>query len=222
MLRMKGSRIMPPKAKFTKEEIVAAALDIAREKGLDAVTTREIAARLCVSTRPIFTYFKTMDELKVEVFKSAENIYRSYAEKGLSEKVPFFGFGKETLNFVYNEPELYRLLFLTCPADESCNAVSTLEHFKKLVREPIMREYGVDAKTADWYFSNMWIVSNSVASLIVSGNCPYSRRELELILTQHSLSLFKAIKEIDGFVDGSFDRDGEFRKLLEGKDKKTK
>ena len=52
---------MPPKVKFTKEEIVNAALDVARIKGVGAVTTRDIGAALGVSTRPIFTYFHSMD-----------------------------------------------------------------------------------------------------------------------------------------------------------------
>lgn len=214
LLPMKERRTMPPKAKFKKEEIVSAALDTVREKGFDALTTREVAAHLGVSTRPIFTFFKGMQELRAEVFKAAENVYRSYAENGLSEKIPFFGFGKESLNFVYDEPELYRMLFLSRPTDESSNAVSALEHFKEIVREPVMRIYKVDEKTADWYFFNMWIISHSLSSLIVNGNCPYSRQEMTLMLTQHSLGLLKGIKEIDGFVDGSFDRNAEFEKLL--------
>ncbi len=35
---------MPPKAKFTPEEILCAALDITREHGIGAVTARELAA----------------------------------------------------------------------------------------------------------------------------------------------------------------------------------
>ena len=52
---------MPPKPKFTKEEIVTAALNITREKGIDAVTAREIAAKLGSSARPIFTVFRNMN-----------------------------------------------------------------------------------------------------------------------------------------------------------------
>ena len=37
---------MPPKVKFRKEEIVQAALDVARVKGADGVTARDIAAQL--------------------------------------------------------------------------------------------------------------------------------------------------------------------------------
>ena len=51
---------MPPSVKFTKEEIVNAALQVVREKGAAALTTRQIAAVLGVSTRPIFTYFQNM------------------------------------------------------------------------------------------------------------------------------------------------------------------
>ena len=62
---------MPPKVKFQKEEIVAAAADVAREKGAQAVTARDVAAKLGVSTRPIFTYFDTMDQLKEAVYEYA-------------------------------------------------------------------------------------------------------------------------------------------------------
>ena len=37
---------MPPKPKFTREEIVAAALDIVRERGLKGLTARDLGARL--------------------------------------------------------------------------------------------------------------------------------------------------------------------------------
>ena len=54
---------MPPKPKFTKEEIVFAAKEIVREKGLSALTAREVAEKLGSSPRPIFTVFKSMDEV---------------------------------------------------------------------------------------------------------------------------------------------------------------
>ena len=72
---------LPPKPKFTKDEITNAALTVAREKGIGAVSAREVAVVLGTSTRPIFTYYHTMDELKKEVRLFAENIFRQYVEK---------------------------------------------------------------------------------------------------------------------------------------------
>ena len=54
---------MPPKPKFTKEEIVAAALELVSEKGIEALTARELGVRLGSSARPIFTAFNSMEEV---------------------------------------------------------------------------------------------------------------------------------------------------------------
>ena len=37
---------MPPKPKYTKEEIINAALDMVREKGADSLTARDLGAKL--------------------------------------------------------------------------------------------------------------------------------------------------------------------------------
>ena len=48
---------MPPKFRFQKDEIVAAALNVARNQGIDSVTAREVAKELGVSVGPIFTWY---------------------------------------------------------------------------------------------------------------------------------------------------------------------
>ena len=60
----------------------------------------------------------------------------------------------------------------------------------------------------------MWLVVYSLATLTVTGGCRYSDAEIGAILTGFSLSVCKAIKEIPGFTDGSFDRDAQFRELI--------
>ena len=43
---------MPPKPKYTKEEIVNAAYELTREKGIDAVVAREVGKRLHLRKTP--------------------------------------------------------------------------------------------------------------------------------------------------------------------------
>lgn len=43
---------MPPKPKFTREEIIAAALEIVSEKGIEALTAKELGEKLGSSARP--------------------------------------------------------------------------------------------------------------------------------------------------------------------------
>ncbi|MGN1416550.1 MAG: TetR/AcrR family transcriptional regulator, partial [Oscillospiraceae bacterium] len=56
---------------------------------------------------------------------------------------------------------------------------------------------------------------HSLATLAVTGGCPYSEEEMENILTGFSISLFRSIKEIPGFTDNNYDRDTIFRDLVE-------
>ena len=100
---------MPPKAKFTRQEIIDAAVDIARRAPLEAVTAQELASVLGTSTRPVFTYFRTLEEVRAAVVEEAGKIYGQYVERGLSMNPPFKGYGMETIRFAREEPNLFRL-----------------------------------------------------------------------------------------------------------------
>lgn len=65
---------MPPKAKFTKEEIIEAALEITRSEGFQALTARALGTKLGSSSRPIFTLFQNMDEVQQEVVNAAKEL----------------------------------------------------------------------------------------------------------------------------------------------------
>ena len=205
---------MPPKVKFQKEEIVHAALNVARRQGVDAVTAREVAKELGVSVGPIFTWFETMEQLKTDVFLQAKRMYREYIERGLTGPIPFLGVGQQYLRFAREEPELYRLLFLRRPDSVSGGAMEALKFSQDLARESLMRIYHMEAWMADCYFRDLWLVVFSFATLIVTDDCPYTDEEMSTVLTEVSLSICKAYKEVPGLAEGKFDRDKIFQELV--------
>lgn len=205
---------MPPKVKFQKEEIVSAALKIASEKGIDAVTAREVAAELGVSTRPIFTYYETMAQLRRDVYEQAKCCYREYVERGLAGPIPFLGVGQQYIRFAREEPELYKLLFLSKPGEAGGGAMEALWFSQNLVRESVMRIYNMDAFKADCYYRDLWLVVFSFATMIVTDVCPYTDEQMSAILTEVSLSICKAYKEVPGLPEGKFDRDAIFTELV--------
>lgn len=206
---------MAPKNKFTKEEMVEAALRIVRIKGVDSLTAKTMAYELGTSTQPIFTAFGSMDSVKREVYAAAVRVYDSYTDAGLKEKIPFFGVGMQYIRFAREEPELYRFLFLTQTHDKEYSALKSMRHLQELVRPTLINVYHITAEEADIYFRDLWLVVHSLAILIVTGDCPYSEREIGQILTSFSLSICKSIKGIPEFASGSFDRDAEFRALIQ-------
>lgn len=205
---------MPPKAKFSKNEIVLAAFEIVKSKGESALTAREVASFLGVSTRPIFTYFKTMDELKNEVRKTAAESYREYTEEGLKEKVPIHGFFKRYLKYTKENPNLYKLLFIAKDGNGEETWHNFYEPLHPAVIDSIKKIYKMDEKTAESYLKNMMIVTHGFLSTVVSNNCPYNENEIGKIGSLFSLALCRAYKEIPGFAEGNVDVNGEFMKLI--------
>ena len=100
---------MPPKAKYTREEIIETALNIVAEKGKSALNARDLGAALGTSTRPVFTAFKNMSELIEEVKKAAMKRFESYSRN--EPEVPAFkSVGMQMISFATNEPKLYQVL----------------------------------------------------------------------------------------------------------------
>ena len=204
---------MAPKNKFTKEEMVEAALRVVREKGLDGLTAKTMAGALGTSTQPVFTGFGSMDGVRKAVYDAAVRVYDRYTNAGLQEEIPFLGVGMQYIRFAREEPQLYRLLFLTRTQEQGCSAMKSMQHLQDHVRPVLMNIYHISAGEADLYFRDLWLVVHSLATLIVTGDCPYSDEEIGRILTGVSISICKAIKEIPGFAAGTFDRDAAFRTL---------
>ena len=206
---------MPPKVKFTSREIIEAAVKITREKGIDAVTAREVGATLGVSSRPMFTYFDTVKDLKSKVYIYAKNLYKEYVENGLKTEIPFLGVGQQYLRFAKEEPNLYKYSFLTPPDGVRGGVMEGLKLSQELARKSLMQIYNMDADTADKYFRDLWLVAYSFTTMIAIGECPYNDDEISAIFTEFSLSICKAYKEIPGLADGNFDKDSIFKELVQ-------
>lgn len=205
---------MAPKTKFTKKEMIEAAMRVVRNKGINGLTAKTMADELGTSTQPVFTAFGSMDTVKQEVYEAAVHIYDSYTKAGLEREIPFLGVGMQYIRFAKEEPELYRMLFLTQTPEQGCSAIKAMEHLQKLVRPTLMDIYHISTEEADLYFRDLWLAAHSLSTLIVSGDCPYSDREIGQILAGISISICKSIKEIPGFAAGTFDRDAVFQTLI--------
>ena len=206
---------MPPAVKFKKEEIVNAALNVAGRKGMDGVTAREVARELKVSVGPIFTYYDSMDQLRSDVYEHAKARYREFIEEGLRGPVPFMGLWRQFLTFASEEPELFRMIFLTKPDNCSGGAMEALRMSQDIARESIMEVYKMDAHQADCYFRDIWLMALGFAILIVTGDCPYTMDEMLAIGREVSISVCKAYKEIPGLAEGKYDRDQTFRSIID-------
>ena len=111
---------MPPKVKFSREEIIAAALDIVREGGMTALTARSLAARLGSSAKPVFGLFENMQEVQNEVMLAANAEYQKFLYTEMMRGIykPYKASGMAYIAFARKEKELFKLLFMRDRSDE--------------------------------------------------------------------------------------------------------
>ena len=205
---------MAPRNKFSRDEMIEKAVQVVRKQGIGALTAKSLANELGVSTQPVFTCFHTIEEVRREVVNAAKILYDDYVKEGLCNDMPFLGFGMHYIRFAKEEPELYRLLFLSTDQGEGNSALEEMNASLGLVTDSMQETYHIDAKTAERYFRDMWLVAHSLATLIVTGSCPYTDQEIGRILTGFSIGHCMAIKEIPGFVEDNYDKDAIFRELI--------
>lgn len=188
---------MPPKAKFTKKEIIDAALSIVREDGLDSLTARALGTKLGSSARPIFTIFQSMEEVQQEVVAAAKQLYGDYVNMGLSQKeIPAFkGVGMQYIRFALTEPKLFQILFMSQPKQKPTvmNVLPIIDDNYLQILSSIENSYSLNQSHSEWLYRHLWIYTHGIAVLCATNMCTFSTEEIEKMLTEVCSSMLKNI-----------------------------
>jgi len=188
---------MPPKAKFKKEEITKAALDIVKADGFEALTSRELGIRLGSSARPIFTVFKNMEEVQQAVIQSAKMLYKEYVNKGLTAEHPFKGVGTQYILFSVNEPKLFQLLFMTEQSEipDLKGVLPLIDESYEKILQSIQDDYGINEHLAEKLYRHLWIYTHGIATLCATRMCRFTGAEISSMITDVFMSLLKNVRE---------------------------
>ena len=187
---------MPPKNKFTKEEIIEACLDLVREEGKSAVTARAVAARLKSSPKVIFGLFDNMEELSKAIVIAAEETFVRQVEVALQEEKAFRAVGIAYIRFATEEPQLFQLIFMNEP-ERAIHQFSEFLPIKDYSYEKmilsIQEEYGLSRQLSEQLYQHLFIYSHGIASMTAAGTYRFSPAELTSMLTQVFTALIKEL-----------------------------
>lgn len=183
---------MPPKPKFTREEIVQAALEVVSQKGVDALTAKELGDALGTSARPIFTVFGSMKEVQDAVHTAAMHRFEHFAAQKLPDMPLFKQVGMQMVLFGAKEPKLFQLLFM----QENRSSVSFDDVFGELgptaetCIHAIQEEHNMTEAEAKLLFEHVWIYTFGIGALCATRMCQFSEKKLgEMLSTE-----FQAMK----------------------------
>lgn len=190
---------MPPKAKYTRQEIISIALDLVAEQGINALNARSLGAALGTSTRPVFTAFTSMGELLAEIRTAAMERFNAYVNTDVIQP-PFKNVGMKMIRFAAEQPKLFQLLYMS----ENENTRGFDGVFRELGEnsgkciEYIMRDYDMSREDAMKIFRSLWLYTFGIGVMIASKICRFDENEISDMLSQQFRAVIGLIKSQSG------------------------
>jgi AcrR family transcriptional regulator len=179
---------IPPKCKFTREEVVAVALDIARCQGAQAVTARAVGARLDSSPKVIFSLFENMEELNREVLSSAHQLYLDYIDKAMAagDYPPYKASGMAYIRFATEEKELFKLLFMR---DRSGQEIGDNSEEIQPFIDILCKNLNISQEEARLLHFEMWLFVHGIATMQATSYENWDTELISRVLTDSYMGL---------------------------------
>lgn len=188
---------MPPQAKITKEMILNTVLEITRATGFETVNARSIASRLKCSTRPIFTCYENMDELKKEFLDFAYKFYEQYVtDYSCSTNISsYLLLPLSYIEFAQEETRLFKLLFIK---DMDLDMVKAKDFYKEIGNEKKAEKFldsiGMDLSRGKAIFLDLFLYTHGIAVLTATSKLSLSRDDIETMVMNLLTALVKKEK----------------------------
>jgi len=185
---------MPPKAKYTREQIAEYAFETVRSKGIESISARSLADGLGVSTAPLFTAFGCIEEIRREVEGRAYALYSEYIAEGLREPIPFKGTGQAYIRFAKEEPELFKLLFMSPREEEPSHFYPEGDCNAPAIEGSAKDGYDLSEEQVKKLYNHLSVYVHGIATLYAQGRNVFTDEDVSRMLTEVFNALLKEIK----------------------------
>lgn len=168
---------MARKEQITKDKILEAAFDLAREEGIENVTARKLATRIGCSTQPIFRVYSNMNELYAEIYEKATDAFTDYYENYKSEiDTPFVHLGLAYIDYAREQNKLFAMLFQSdIRGDKSLYEL--LNGRNGAVTKEINKAASNGCANPSELFMKMWIFIYGCACMVLTGDYDLTQEE---------------------------------------------
>jgi AcrR family transcriptional regulator len=190
----KGGNIMPPKRKYSKEQIIEKAFEIAKDKGIESITIRKVAKKLNSSVAPIYVNFDNADELIQAVIEKTSKLGEELIyEQNTGE--PFKDIGLASIKFAREYPVLYWDLLK--------NQGEYMNDYDQSIGNTIIKEMKKDENLKEFsdeklkeILLKMRVVQTGISVMLSSGLLPeeFNEKSEEELLDSLAADIVYAVK----------------------------
>ncbi len=167
---------MPPKTRITKDMIIKAAIEIAKQSGYESINARTVSEHLHCSTQPVMYHFSTIDALKRAAYAQVDHLHSEYMMTMIPEQDPILGIGLNYIRFAVEEPQLFRFLFQSGYADE--NSLLEMIDSEELIPVLIAMQEGagLSMEKTKQIFLTVALFAHGYASIIANNGLEYDEK----------------------------------------------
>jgi len=156
-------------AVLTKDQIIRCAFNIARDKGLNAITIREIGKQLEKSTAPIYTQYQSIDAIIEDLVKYINEVLHKYTVTSTS-KSEFLGIGLGFITFVIENKRIFTDFFISINGPSSIFSTDDDFYIEKMRKDPLLNFLPNDS--LNQIYDDMIVYSYGLATMICSNLGP--------------------------------------------------
>ena len=193
---------MPPKPKYTRDEVIQAAFELTEKKGILNVTARDVGRRLGTTPTPIFTYFSGMDELKEAVYQKALRESTDYISECINYTPAFKEFGLRWIRYAYEHPNIYRMGYLFEGVQKPVIGFvnGDLVDALKPMKYEVMNYFKLGDEQARILVNEMLIYAQGIATLCIQTG-EYNEDNVNLSIGRVCVSLVNGLKLEERNID---------------------
>ena len=170
--------------------ILNTAFEIAREKGFEKISNRELAKKMNCSIRPIYYQFKNVEELNKELYKKIERYFYEFLIDNMIKDVPLYKqIGINYIKFAIAENNLFKFLFMTEIKDEPSAFITTDEKGFEEVVKAIKISTKLSDKDIKSFHIKMWIFAHGIATLSATKSVKFTDEQIQDLLSQEFQAL---------------------------------
>ncbi len=175
---------------LTRDRILQAALDLAREEGWSNVTVRRVADRVDYTHPALYAYFATKEDLLYALLRQGLELFRAALEAARavapSPGEGVFAIAAAHWDFAWQHPELYQLMHgMAGVAFDSADAVAEGQRSGEPAVATVgalLAEHGLDPADAERKVVLLWSTIHGLVVLTMAGR--FSREEATALATQ--------------------------------------
>ncbi|MDE6997132.1 MAG: TetR/AcrR family transcriptional regulator [Oscillospiraceae bacterium] len=187
---------MPPKPKITKEMVINAAFEVAREAGGENINARTVAKKLNCSTHPVMYHFATIEEMKKAVYAKLDWYHTEYLMNiQKPQNGVMLGIGLNYIRFAVEEPNLFRFLFQSGFVVEN-NLLEMIDSEELVPVISAMQETtGMNIEQTKKVFLTISLFAHGYASIIANNSLEYDEELIKSHLEQAYRGAILAVQE---------------------------